>query len=79
MAYSTFDSMRFHVLQQVWRWLHDKIHHIYLIDRPTLLSKFKGLVYAKTNALFEGYYEELSSAEIIVERYTKFWKYLDTL
>ena len=69
----------FHVLQQVWRWLHDKNHRINLIDRPTLLSKFKGLVYAKTNALFEEYYEELSSAEIIIERYPNFGKYLDTL
>ena len=31
----------FHILQQLWRWLHDKSHSISQADRPYILSLFK--------------------------------------
>ena len=41
-----------HVLQQVWRWLHDKNHNIKQDDRPYLLSLFKRCLYAETEDTF---------------------------
>ena len=31
----------FHILQQVWRWLHDKKHSVKKCDRQNLLNIFK--------------------------------------
>ena len=49
----------FHILQQVWRWLHDSKHQIEKYDRPSLLSKFKSLVYAETANQFEEVYRKV--------------------
>ena len=38
----------FHILQQAWRWLHEKIHGVRMEDRPPLLRLIKSLLYAKT-------------------------------
>ena len=66
----------FHVLQQVWRWLHDKKHDINCFDRPFLLSRFKALVYAESCALFEDRFQELLSSQLIEENYPNFAEYL---
>lgn len=49
----------FHILQQIWRWLHDKNHNITLADRPHLLSLFKKSLYAESEELFEETFNEL--------------------
>jgi hypothetical protein len=38
----------FHLLQQVWRWLHGKKNGISMEDRPQLLLSFKRIVYAES-------------------------------
>ena len=38
----------FHILQQLWRWLHDKSHSISQADRPYILSLFKQALYSES-------------------------------
>ena len=45
----------FHILQQVWRWLHDKNHGI-LLEHPALLSLFKRVLYANTEEEMRDFY-----------------------
>ncbi|XP_032226009.1 uncharacterized protein LOC116609235 [Nematostella vectensis] len=49
----------FHMLQQVWRWLHETSHGINQVDRPYILSLFKKSLYAETEELFEDCFSEL--------------------
>ena len=49
----------FHILQQVWRWLHDKNHGISLADRPHLLLLFKHILSAENEDSMEDLYQIL--------------------
>ncbi|XP_028403993.1 uncharacterized protein LOC114526596 [Dendronephthya gigantea] len=64
----------FHLLQQIWRWLHDKNHGILLKDRPHLLLGFKRAVYAEDEEEFQSEYESLLQDEIAM-KYPNFSKY----
>ena len=69
----------FHMLQQVWRWLHDKNHCIDKLDRPILLSKFKRILYSETIDLFEEEYMNFLNDPIFDEKYNKFLNYIKNL
>lgn len=49
----------FHIVQQLWRWLHNKSHHISQADRPYILSLFKKALYSDSKELFEVSYSEM--------------------
>ena len=42
----------FHILQQLWRWLHDKSHSISQADRSYILSLFKQALYSESEEIF---------------------------
>ena len=42
----------FHILQQLWRWLHDKSHSISQADRPYILILFKQALYSESEERF---------------------------
>ena len=65
----------FHILQQVWRWLHDKKHGILLEHRPALLSLFKRVLYADTEEEMIDFYKDLKCDDIAL-KYTNFIKYV---
>ena len=48
LAKSYFDSVYISYTATGMVWLHDSKHQIEQYDRPSLLSKFKSLVYAET-------------------------------
>ena len=54
----------FHVLQQVWRWVVDKNHHIDQHDRPEVFSLFKKALYAGSEENFDDCYEDLLSDDV---------------
>ena len=54
----------FHVLQQVWRWVVDKNHHIDQHDRPEVFSLFKKALYAESEENFDDCYEDLLSDDV---------------
>jgi len=49
----------FHILQQVWRWLHEKKNNIELNDRVSLLLNFKKVLYAESQEALEQQYDSL--------------------
>ena len=59
----------FHVLQQVWRWLHEKKNGIAMEDRPALLLLFKEILYAKS----EDFFDNLISSDV-ASKYVNFKK-----
>ena len=63
----------------MWRWLHDTKHKIDKFDRPSLLSKFKSLVYHESMETFEEYFEEVLSDDLIQNKYEAYGDYLKTL
>ena len=66
----------FHILQQVWRWLKDSNHGVRLVDMPPILSLFKAMVFAKTQAELEASYL------ILIENtfsYPNFQTYIESL
>ena len=68
----------FHVLQQLWRWLHENSHKINQADRPHILSLFKQCIYAETEELFENCYAELLNDDKC-KSYPNLVSYLSTL
>ena len=38
----------FHMLQQVWRWLYDRLHNIREDDRVEIMEKFRQILYFET-------------------------------
>ena len=68
----------FHILQQVWRWLHETKHSIKKEDRPPLLLKFKSLVYSETRERFRELYDGIITDEVI-KTYPSFVKYMQNL
>ena len=68
----------FHILQQVWRWLHEKDHGISKWDRPNMLSLFKKIVYAEDINDVEGFYEALGDS-VYGEKYPNFVEYVTTV
>ena len=49
----------FHMLQQLWRWLHESKNSISQADRPYFLTLFKRSLYAETKQDFENCFSEL--------------------
>ena len=68
-----------HTSASVWRWLHDTKHKTDKFDRPSSLSKFKGLVYYETMETVEEYFEEVLSDDLIQNKYEAYRDYLKTL
>ena len=66
----------FHLLQQVWRWLHDKNHGVPKDDRPRILTMFKSVVYANNVEEMDENYDTLM-ADGVVEQNEKANKYLE--
>jgi hypothetical protein len=64
----------FHLLQQVWRWLHDKKHGIALEDRPHILLGFKHALYAEDEEEFQAEYDNLLQDEVAL-KYPNFVTY----
>ena len=65
----------FHILQQVWRWLHDKTNDVRNEDRPFLLAAFKKVLYADSEATMESNFEELL-VDNTVSKYKRFVNYI---
>ena len=65
----------FHILQQVWRWLHDKNHGIPLADRPHLLLLFKHILYAESENEMEDLYKILKN-DVTAKTYPNFLNYV---
>ena len=55
----------FHILQQVWRWVHDQKHGILLSHRPHILTLFKRVLYADTTEEMMDKYAEFLSDEVV--------------
>ncbi|XP_078686972.1 uncharacterized protein LOC144919399 [Branchiostoma floridae x Branchiostoma belcheri] len=68
----------FHVLQQVWKWLHDKNHNIKQDDRPYLLSLFKRCLYAETEETFQNCCADMFEDDKC-KQYANFITYLSNL
>ena len=68
----------FHILQQLWRWLHDKSHNISQADRPYILSLFERALYSESEELFEISYCKLLN-DGRCKCYTNLIHYLETL
>jgi hypothetical protein len=65
----------FHVLQQVWRWLHEKKNGITIEDRPTLLLSFKQILYAESEDDLHNSFDDLISSDV-ASKYANFKKYV---
>ena len=52
----------FHVLQQVWRWLHEKKNGLILEDCPSLLMAFKKILYAENEDDLQNFFDDLISS-----------------
>lgn len=68
----------FHILQQVWRWLHEKKNNIDLNDRVSLLLNFKKILYAESQEALEQQYDSLICSDI-ASKYPNLCKYLDAV
>jgi hypothetical protein len=64
----------FHVLQQVWRWLHEKKNAISMEDRPKLLLAFKKILYAECEEDMQNDFDDLVSDT--ASNYPGFVKYI---
>jgi hypothetical protein len=65
----------FHVLQQVWRWLHEKKNGITMEDRPILLLSFKHILYAESEVDLQDSFDNLISSDV-ASKYANFKKYV---
>jgi hypothetical protein len=65
----------FHVLQQVWRWLHEKKNGINLVDRPHLLLAFKKILFAENEDELKIFFDDLIDSDL-VSKYPNFEKYI---
>ena len=61
----------FHVLQQVWRWLHEKKNGITMEDRPALLLLFKEILYAESEDKPQDSFDNLMSSDV-ASKYVNF-------
>lgn len=68
----------FHMLQQLWRWLHEGKNGISQADRPSFLNLFKKLLYAETKQDFEDCLSELLNDDHC-KRYPNLVRYLQNL
>ena len=65
----------FHILQQVWRWLHDKKNAIAQEDRPFILLKFKAVLYAQEEEDMDEKFTDLLD-DAVVRKYPRFERYI---
>ena len=65
----------FHVLQQVWRWLHENKNGISLEDRPPLLLAFKKILYAENEDDLHDLFDALITSDM-ASKYPNFKKYV---
>ena len=68
----------FHLLQQIWRWLHDRNHGIAIDDRPHILLAFKQVLYAENEDEFQSQFESLLEDEVAL-KYPNFIKYISVV
>ena len=68
----------FHILQQVWRWLHDKNHGLSPNDRVEIMKMFRRIVYAQTIAEFEKATTMLLNSNVM-SKYEACLSYFDEL
>ena len=68
----------FHMLQQVWRWLHEGSHNINQSDRPHILNLFKKSLYAQTKQEFNNCFSALLNDDQC-KRYPNLLSYLHNL
>ena len=67
----------FHLLQQVWRWLHDRKNSILMQDRPHILLLFKSVLYAENEDDMESFYGDHNGMEDdIFRKYDNLRKYI---
>ncbi|XP_048589237.1 uncharacterized protein LOC116618843 [Nematostella vectensis] len=67
---STLLLCTFHMLQQLWRWLHESKNNVNLADRPFILNLFKKSLYAETEQEFENSFSELLNDDHCMENPT---------
>ncbi|XP_078702577.1 uncharacterized protein LOC144928219 [Branchiostoma floridae x Branchiostoma belcheri] len=68
----------FHILQQVWRWLHDKRNKIQENDRPHLLSLFKKCLYSENEETFQTCCKGLFE-DNVCKKYTTYTTYVSNM
>ena len=67
---------RFHIMQQVWKWLCEKKNNISANDRTSIILIFKQLVYEVSEDEFQVQYDECQDNDI-VKIYPKLVDYLN--
>ncbi len=65
----------FHLMQQVWRWLHDKKNGIHAEHRQEILSLMKSIIYAQSEDISERTDDMLEHS--LLEKYPNAAKYLE--
>ena len=68
----------FHLMQQVWRWLHEKKNGIRLDDRPQLLGMIKVILYTRNLEEIEDIIDELRP-HVLLELYQNAGRYFENV
>ena len=68
---------RFHILQQVWRWLCEKNNNVEPADRNNIMLSFKDLAYESNIDAFDEKYAILTEENEIIQKYPKLLEYID--
>ena len=68
----------FHLLQQVWRWLHDINDGIALEDRSHILLGFRCALYAESKDEFHSQFKRLLEDDV-VSKYPNFITYISAV
>ena len=68
----------FHILQQVWRWVHNAKNQINILHRPHILTKFKQILYANYVDEMEEKYETFMYDDV-VRTYVNLISYIETV
>ena len=55
----------FHMLQQVWRWLYDRLHNIRADDRAEITKKFCQILYCETEAELQKMCDQFLNSNLI--------------
>ena len=68
----------FHILQQIWRWLHDRNNGVSSDDRPILLQLMKSVLYSRNEDAMEDLIDDLRSNQL-VKTYPKAGRYFESV
>ena len=55
----------FHMLQQVWRWLYDRLHNIRADDRVEIIKKFRQILYCETEVELQKMCDQFLNSNLI--------------